>query len=406
MEFEILALDNGIRLVHKQVSGQAAHFGLTINAGSRDELPDEHGLAHFIEHVFFKGTHKRKAHQVLSRIEDVGGEINAFTTKEETCIFSSFLFSDYPRAIELIADIVFNASFPLKELEKEKAVIADEINSYKDNPAEQIFDQFDELFFGTHSLGRNILGSKASLKRFNPNHIQRFINDNYATADIIISSVGNISFDRISRLANRYFGHVPVKIKLRQRLPFDSYLAQQLELRKRTYQSHCVMGNQAYNFGHPYRMGMYLLNNYLGGPGFSSLLNIALRERNGLCYNVESAYSPFRDNGIFTVYFGTDRENIGKSIEIIEKEFRKLREQLISPYLLHKLKKQVIGQLALSSENYESLMLGIGKSLLVFGQVDTFDTVVNRIESISREELREIANQVLDMQSISRLVYL
>lgn len=405
MEFEILELANGIRLVHRRVAGQAAHFGITINAGSRDELPNEHGLAHFIEHVFFKGTHKRRAHQVLSRIEDVGGEINAFTTKEETCIFSSFLYTDYPRAIELIADIVFHATFPEKELLKEKAVIADEINSYKDNPAEQIFDQFDEMFFRNHPLGRNILGTKSSLKRFKPAHIHRFIDENYATPEIILSSVGNISFAGISRLVSRYFGPIAAKSGRRQRLAFEGFVPEVQQVRKRTYQSHCVMGNVAYNFSHPYRMGMYLLNNYLGGPGFSSLLNIALRERNGLCYNVESSYSPFRDSGIFTIYFGTDREHLARSLEIIEKEFRRLREELISPYLLRRLKKQVIGQLALSSENYESLMLGIGKSLLVFGQVDTFETVVQRIERITAIELREIANEVLDTQKMSRLVY-
>lgn len=405
MEYFIHTLDNGIRLIHLQVPNIVAQCGLIINAGSRDEKDEEHGMAHFIEHMFFKGTGKRKAYHILSRLEDRGGELNAYTTKEETVLYGSFLKEDYNIAMELISDIAFNSTFPSKEIKREKEVILEEINSYKDTPSELIFDDFEELIFNGDALGRNILGEENSLKSFNRESISSFIKNNYFTDQMVFCSIGNISSKRIQSLFEKYYSKVPANTGNRKRSNKNGYKPDSKILQKGTWQNHCIIGNVAYNLKDSRRIGMYLLNNILGGQGLNSRLNLSLREKNGFAYNVESSYQPYFDTGVFLIYFGTEQANLDKSISIALKELRKLRDTQLGTTQLYKAKKQIKGNLARSYENHESYMLSMGKSLLVYGSVDPLAEIYRKIDLVSSQNLLDIANEVFDDDKLSTLIY-
>ena len=398
-------MKNGIRIIHQQVDSPAAHFGIILNTGSRDELEKEQGIAHFIEHVIFKGTKKRKAFHIISRIEDVGGELNAYTSKEETAFYASFLNGYYDRAMELISDIISNSTFPGHELEREKEVVIEEINSYKDSPSELIFDDFDELLFDGHPIARNILGTPDRVKSFTKKDITQFILNNYHSDEMVLSSVGNISFEKFKGLAEKYFSEIPEKGRLRQREAFLNYVPGFRKISKDTFQTHCVIGNIAYDAQNKNRMGMVLLNNILGGQSMNSRLNLSLRERNGMAYNVESNYTAFSDTGQFNVYFGTDRENLDRAISLVKKEFKRIREKKLGTLQLSKAKKQMIGQIALSSEDRDDLMLTLGKSFLLYDKVDSLDKIYRDIEEISDTLVLNIANEVLDEKSLSTLIF-
>jgi len=396
---------NGIRIIHKPTDSPVAHLGILINAGSRDEEEHEHGMAHFIEHSVFKGTNKRRAFHIISRIEDVGGELNAYTTKEETALFSTFLAEFYDRTAELLCDILFNSIYPEKELRREKEVINEEINSYKDSPSELIFDDFEELVFNGHPIARNILGTRKNLRRFTRNDIFRFIENNYQTDQMVIGSVGKIEFERLVKMLDKYFGSAETKLRVNQRQHFNDYMPGKQIVQKDTFQAHCMMGNVAFDFAHPQRIAMVLLNNIIGGQAMNSRLNMALRERKGMAYNIESGYSAYSDTGLFNVYFGTERENLGKATELVLKEFKLLRDKKLGTVQLRKAQKQLIGQIAISTENREDLMLTIAKSYLVFNKVEPMHVIFKKIESITAEDLIEVANIVLDEKQISTLIY-
>ncbi len=398
-------LKNGIRLIHKPADSPVGHFGIIINTGSRDERDNEHGLAHFIEHSVFKGTQKRKAFHILSRIEDVGGELNAYTTKEETALYSTFLAEFYDRTAELLSDILFNSIYPEKELQREKEVVTEEINSYKDSPSDLIFDDFEELVFDGHPIARNILGTKKKLKSFNRESIFRFIENNYHTDQMVIGSVGRIDFAELVKMTEKYFGSAEAKIRTKERQKFTHYIPENKTVEKDTFQSHCVMGNVAFDILDPRRIKMVLLNNIIGGQAMNSRLNLALRERKGMAYNVESGYAAYSDTGLFNVYFGTDRENLEKATELVLKEFKLLREKKLGSVQLRKAQKQLIGQIAISTENREDLMLTIAKSYLLFNKVDPMHVVFNKIEAITADDLLEVANIVLDENQMSKLIY-
>lgn len=405
MKIDTCILPNGIRIIHQQVESPAAHFGVILNTGSRDESSNEQGIAHFIEHVIFKGTRKRKAYHVLSRIEDVGGEINAYTTKEETAVYATFLAKYYSRSMELISDIIRNSSFPDREIEKEKEVIIEEINSYKDSPSELIFDDFDELLYAGHPIARNILGTPKFVKSFKRTDILRFIENNYHTDEMVLSSVGNIPFTRFKLLAEKFFADIPAKLRSHQRELFTNYTPSVKRKKMKTYQNHCVIGNIAYNAQDDKRMGMILLNSILGGQSMNSRLNLSLRERNGMAYNVESSYTAYSDTGQFNVYFGTDKENLEKAIRLVKKEFKLIREKRLGALQLSKAKKQLIGQIAISSENRDDLMLTLGKSFLLYNKVDSLPEIYQKIEDITDSLLLEIANEVMDDNAMSMLIY-
>lgn len=405
MQLQFHTLKNGIRLVHQQVVSPVAHFGVILNTGSRDEEIEEQGIAHFIEHVIFKGTKNRKAYHIISRIEDVGGELNAYTTKEETAVYATFLNEYYERSMELISDILINSTFPQKELQKEKEVVIEEINSYKDSPSELIFDEFEEVLFDGHPIARNILGTPANVKKFTRKNIFDFIGRNYHTDQIVLSSVGSLPFAKIVKFAEKYFGPMPEKIRSEKRTGFHNYQPLKRVVQKDTFQAHCIIGNIAYDHQHPRRMGMVLLNNILGGQSMNSRLNMSLRERNGLAYNIESNYTAYSDTGQFSIYFGTDKENLDRAFSLINKELRQLKDREMGMQQLSKARKQLIGQLAISSENREDLMLTIGKSYLLYDKVDSLEQVYQKIDSLTAQEILEIANEILDESQTSTLIY-
>jgi predicted Zn-dependent peptidase len=405
MDILLYTLDNDIRLVHHRIPGLVAHCGLIINTGSRDETVPEHGIAHFIEHMLFKGTKKRKAYHILSRLEDVGGELNAYTTKEETAIHASFLKEDYERAIELISDITFNSVFPEKEIEKEKDVVIEEINSYLDSPSELIFDDFEELIFADQPIGRNILGTPESVKSFSKKKINDFISNNYNTRQMVFCSVGNISDEKILKLFKTHFANIVTENNIERDNKTWLYKPASVTKKMDTYQNHCIMGNLAYNLKDNRRMGMFLLNNILGGQGLNSRLNLSLREKNGLAYNVESSYNPYVDTGIFSIYFGTDSQYLNKSISIALYELKKLRTSRLGTIQLSKAKNQIKGYLARGYENHESLMLSLGKSLLIFDKIDSIEDLCRKIDAVTASELLETANDIFEPSKMSTLIY-
>jgi predicted Zn-dependent peptidase len=405
MEYFFSQLPNGIRLVHQYVDSPVAHCGVIINTGSRDEALQEQGLAHFIEHTIFKGTLKRKSFHILSRLEDVGGELNAYTTKEETAIHASFLAEYYERTIELFIDILINSTFPEQELKKEKDVILDEINSYNDSPSELIFDDFEELIFEGHPIGRNILGTPENVKGFSREDIRRFMSANYNTDQIVICSVGNITGKRFFHLAERYFSHFAVNPRTFSRPKFIGNSAKTKSVEKETFQTHCLIGGLAYDVFHPNRIGLGLLNNILGGQSGNSRLNLALRERNGIAYNLESSYTAYSDTGTVTIYFGTDKVNLEKAISLIKREILILQDKLLGDIQLSKAKKQLVGQLAMSQENHEDLMLTLGKSFLIYNKMDGLDVIYKKINDLTSARIRDIANEILDFDKLSMLIY-
>lgn len=406
MEFLHHTLSNGIRLVLKQTkNGQAAHFGLTINAGSRDELEDEQGLAHFIEHSLFKGTQKRKAFHILSRMDSVGAELNAYTTKEETVIYASFLKTHFERAIEVIADIALHSTFPEKEILKEKDVIIDEILSYQDSPSDLIYDDFEELLYKNHPMGRNILGTEASIKCLNRNHILNFIARRYKTSQMVLSAVGNLDFKKFVKLAEKYFGHLAANGATEKRAAVKQVYVERKMLDMDTFQAHIMMGGGAYAFNHKLRVATTLMNNYLGGPAMNSRLNMNIREKHGIAYNIESSYQPYTDTGVFSIYLGTDKKFIEKSEKLVRKELKKLRENALTTTALHRAKQQLKGQYVLAQEGRVNIMLAIGKSLLFRNEVLSTVELMKRVDDVTSKEILEVANKVLNEEKLSVLTY-
>ncbi len=405
MQYFIHTLSNGIKLVHKPVDSLVAHCGITINTGSRDELPAEQGIAHFIEHLIFKGTGKRKAHHVLSHMENVGGEINAYTGKEDTCIYSSFMHIHYARCLDLISDIVFRSSFPEKEIEKEKDIVIDEINSYKDSPGEQIFDDFDGLIFKDHPLGNNILGTPRHLKKFRKEHILTFLKRNYVTHEMVISSVGKIDFQKLIKLAERYFGHLPATARTLPREKLNGYHAEIRHVKRRNHQVHCVLGNRAYRADDDKKTALVLLNNILGGPGLNSRLNMAVREKYGLCYNIESHYQPYSDIGLFSIYLGTDHVFIDRAVFLVMRQLERLREKRLGSLQLKRAKLQLQGQVAISFESNVNEMLSMGKSIILYNKIDSLEQINHKIESVNATELLEVANEIFEPGQLSMLMY-
>ncbi len=399
MEFYTYTLPNGIRGIHRQTKSGVAHCALIINAGSRDELKGEIGLAHFAEHSIFKGTERRKAYQVNCRLENLGGELNAFTTKEDTTIHATTLRGDFSKAVEIIADIAFSSIYPDKELEREKEVIYDEINTYKDSPSELIYDTFEELVFAGEELGHNILGLKRDIRRFSGDSIRRFAQRCHTTDQMVFSSIGNISPKRAEAVAMQYLGSIPASTRSFERVapgvmsPFDT------TLKRHTHQTHCMIGGRAYGICECKRLPLSLLVNVLGGPCANSTLNTVVRERHGLTYNIEASYMPYVDSGVVSIYFGADRSNTDRVIELIDGEVSKLCRQPLSARQLSMAKKQFVAQLAISMESNEGYMLGVGKSLLVHNAVDTTEEVYRKVMSLSASELMDVANEILAEKS-------
>ena len=408
-EFEELVLSNGIRVVHcEHTFSKISHCGFIINAGSRDELEQEHGLAHFIEHCLFKGTKRRKPYHILNRLESVGGELNAYTTKEDTCLYASFTKEYYDRTIELLTDILFNSTFPMRELKKEKEVIYDEINYYNDTPSELIFEEFDELFFNNNAISRSILGTKRTIEKFNASSIKDFMFRNYLQPDqIVFSSVGDISLKKLAQILEKHLGSVslskeeaPVRSKASVNTPF------QVVQKKHINQSHYLLGRKSFKADHKESKRMILLNNFIGGNASNSRLNFILREKYGLTYGIDSSYISYSDVGVFNIYVSLDYKNLGRVNKLIWKELNRIKNQKISAFALSQIKKQFIGQFLLSLENRVNTMLTAGKSVLFFNKVDADKTIIKEIESITMSQFMDIANKTLIEDSFSSLTYI
>ena len=402
-EFETYTLSNGIRGIHRQVRSGVVHCAMVVNAGCRDERKGEYGIAHFAEHALFKGTERRKAYQVNCRLENLGGELNAYTTKEDTTLHATVLRRDFQRAVELMADVIFHSSFPDKELKKEREVIADEINSYKDSPSERIYDDFEDLIFKGSELGHNILGSKASIMRFDSAALHSFVERTYTTDQMVFSSIGNFSVATARTVAERYLGDVaPTQRDFVRETPL-AYEPFDVHLMRHTHQAHGIIGTRGYSISDERRLPLALLVNILGGPSANSLLNIELREKRGLSYNVEATYTPYSDCGIVGIYFSSDHDNMAQCVELIEDKVAMLSRELISPRRLAIAKRQFVAQMAISMESNEGYMLGAGKSYLLYKDIDTLEEAYKKVMAITAEQIMAVAED--SFANVSRLIY-
>ena len=406
MAYNTFTLSNGLRLIHAPSPTNVAYCGFAVDAGTRDELDGEQGMAHFVEHLIFKGTMKRRAWHILNRMENVGGDLNAYTNKEETVIYSAFLKEHFSRAVELLADIVFHSVFPQPEIDKEVEVIIDEIRSYEDSPSELIFDDFEELIYPEHALGRNILGRPELLRSFRSEDARRFVARYYKPANMVFFVLGDIDFRKVVRTVERAVSDIPygeVEGYVRRKpLP---YSPRRLVMEKGTHQSHVMIGGRGYDAYDERRTGLYLLNNILGGPGMNSRLNVILRERKGLVYNVESNLTAYADTGTFCIYFGCDAEDEERCIDLVHKELKCLRERRLTAMQLAAAKKQIIGQIGVAGDNFENNALDMGKCFLHYRRYEDKSEVFGRIESLTSAGLLEIANEVFAENYLSALVY-
>lgn len=397
-------LPNGIRLVHHYEKSPVVYCGLAIGVGSRDENKEQYGLAHFTEHMLFKGTKKRKSWHILNRLETIGGTLDAYTTKEETFVYSAIPTTYFERAAELLADILFHSQFPQHEIEKEVDVIIDEIQSYNDSPAELIFDDFDSLLFGNSELGHNILGSEQQLLSYNSDSFFSFVTQHYTADKIVFFVSGEVDFKKALKVADKWLNErLPQNSSLRE--PTDNYTPKRIEKKRDTFQTHCIIGNRGYALNHPQRLPLFLLNNILGGPCMNSLLNLSIREKNGLAYTIESETASYSDSGSFVVYFGCDHKNSDRCIALCEKELKKLCDNPLNETKLQHYKRQITGQLMIASQNKENVALSMARSFLHTNTYDEFECVAKKIAEISAAQLQEVANEIFDKTQLSYLLF-
>ncbi len=406
LDYHIHTLPNGIRIIHKQVSHtKIAHSGFIMDIGSRDELPNEQGLAHFWEHMAFKGTEKRKSFHIINSLESVGGELNAYTTKEKICFYSSVLDKHFERSFELLTDITFRSVFPEKEIEKERGVILEEMAMYLDTPEEAIVDEFDDVVFKGHSLGNNILGTKESVSGFQKQDFLGFIDRNLNTNKMAFCSVSNLPFAKVLKLAEKYLSGIPTIDRKRERQSFIQYQPKTITIEKPISQAHCVIGCPAYALADERRIPFFMLVNILGGPGMNSRLNLAVREKHGLVYTIDANYATYIDTGLFSIYFGTEKKQLKRTTSLVLKEMKKLREKPLGSMQLHTAKEQLMGQLAMAEESNMGLMMMLGKSILDQNKVEPLNEIFDKIKSINSGHLLDIANDVLREDQLSFLNY-
>ncbi|MEY3742356.1 MAG: M16 family metallopeptidase [Flavobacteriia bacterium] len=398
-------LSNGTRLVYLKVPSQVAHLGFFFAAGSRHESERQIGLAHFLEHCLFKGTQKRKALHILSRIDAVGGELNAYTAKEEMCLYASFSKEHTQRAIDLLADISIHSTFPQKEIEKEKEVILDEINSYLDSPSDKIFDDFDAKLFSGHPLGQNILGTKESVAGFTQQDLQDYVQQYFTADNLVVSFVGNVSLSRLKASLEAALAAMPQTANRPQPHPFQNTAPFHEVVKEANYQAHAVLGGLAPSYHQDERVAMSLLINILGGPALNSRLNLSVRERYGYAYSIEANYHTFADTGYWQIYFGSESKNIDKTLALIDKELDKIRSKPLTTSQLAQAKRQFKGHLALGMDVNSGLMQGLGKSMLAFGQIDTIAEMHQAIDKITAQEIQSLANQYFLKEQLSYLVF-
>lgn len=395
MTIETFTLSNGLRVIHRSFPSEISYCGVAVNTGSRDEYDDEHGMAHFVEHMLFKGTRKRKAHHIANRMESVGGELNAYTTKEETFIYTAFLKEYFPRAVELLGDLVLHSEFAPQQIEREREVVLDEISSYRDFPSEQIYDDFENLVYRGHDIGHYILGDPESLMQFNTNSLQRFVQREYQPSNMVFFSFGKTPFNKVLKQLEKHFNFpVTTATQVKERTAPDALMPVDTELVKNTNQAHMMLGWNAFGMHDGDRYALYLLNNILGGGSLNSRFNASLREKNGLVYHVESGTTLYTDTGLFTVYFASDPKHKERCIRLINKEIEKVKNKKLTPMQLLAAKRQWKGQLGIVAENNENNALSMAKNFLHQNRFVPLDEVFTRIDEVSVEKLNEVANRV------------
>ncbi len=405
-DYDVYTLPNGIRIAHKQIlHTQIAHCGIMLDIGSRDEQPHQQGLAHFWEHMAFKGTEKRKSYHIITRLEIIGGELNAYTTKEKVCFHASVLDAHFEKAVDLLADITFHSIFPERQIERERGVILEEMAMYYDSPEDAIQDDFDELVFPNHALGGNILGTTETVGSFGREDLQQFIAENYDTSRIVFASVSRLPFKQVVKVAEKYFRDVPVQHSVRQRKTPTDYAPRHTRVERPITQAQCALGRPAYGLKDPRRLPFFMLVNLLGGPGMNSRLNLNLREKYGLVYSIDAGYTPYLDTGFLGIYFGTDPKKVDKAQSLIMKELKRLREQPLTTLQLHQTKEQLVGQLAMAEESNNSFMLMMAKSLLDINRVESLNDIFNDIKAVTAGQLQDLALESFDESQFSSLTF-
>ena len=404
-KFYTYTLSNGLRIILQPTDGQVSYAGFAINAGTRDERDDQPGMAHFIEHMLFKGTEKRKAWHILNRMEKVGADLDAFTNKEETVVYSVFLQEHLKRAIELMADLVFHSTFPQAEIEKETDVIIGEIQSYEDTPSDLIFDGFEDLVFSGHALGRDILGNAEALKRYTTADALQFFRKFYVPENMVFFVTGNYELKQVVRYVEQAVGDVSRGHLDYQRVSPSVYMPRTEVQHRDTHQAHVMIGGRAYDAKTPKKQMLYLLTNLLGGPGMNSRLNLALREKRGLVYEVEASSVSYTDTGTFSIYFGCDLEDVDRCIELVRRELKHLCDKGLTTSQLQALKKQTMGQIGVAQDNRENTALGMAKTFLHHHRFVTTEEIYQSIEQITAPSLLEVANEVFGEFNLSTLIY-
>lgn len=441
MKYNTYTLDNGLRIIHLPSDSQVVYCGYQINAGTRNEEPGEEGLAHFCEHVTFKGTERRKAWHILNCLESVGGDLNAYTNKEGTVYYSAILKEHIARAVDLLSDIVFHSVYPQAEIDKEVEVICDEIESYNDSPAELIYDEFENILFKGSPLGHNILGTAEQVRAFKTEDALRFTRKLYRPDNAIFFAYGDIDFKKLVKLIGRALADNDSMSKLAaENLPQisqitqisrdensiaeeksvssvksvgpknypsvgDGIAGQTIVMQKNTHQAHVMIGTRAYDVNDDRRMPLYLLNNMLGGPGMNAKLNLALREHNGLVYTVESTMVAYGDTGTWSIYFGCDEHDVKRCLRLVRKELDKFMQKPLSDAQLKAAKKQIKGQIGVACDNRENFALDFGKSFLHYGWEKNVDRLYEQVDAITADQIQAVAQELFDKDRLTTLIF-
>lgn len=428
MKYNTYTLDNGLRIIHLPSDSKVVYCGYQINAGTRNEEPGEEGLAHFCEHVTFKGTERRKAWHILNCLESVGGDLNAYTNKEGTVYYSAILKEHIARAVDLLTDIVFHSVYPQAEIDKEIEVICDEIESYNDSPAELIYDEFENIIFKGSPLGHNILGTAEQVRSFKTEDALRFTRKLYQPDNAIFFAYGDIDFKKLVKLlktlnmehgtlnfmnsktsetptAEMEAGDANHKVQSSKFKVQSKVEGQTIVMQKNTHQAHVMIGTRAYDVNDSRRMPLYLLNNMLGGPGMNAKLNLALREHNGLVYTVESTMVAYGDTGIWSIYFGCDEHDVKRCLRLVRKELDKFMQKPLSEAQLKAAKKQIKGQVGVACDNRENFALDFGKSFLHYGWEKNVDRLYEQVDEITAEQIQAVAQELFDKDRLTTLIF-
>ena len=428
MKYNTYILDNGLRIIHLPSDSKVVYCGYQINAGTRNEEPGEEGLAHFCEHVTFKGTERRKAWHILNCLESVGGDLNAYTNKEGTVYYSAILKEHIARAVDLLTDIVFHSVYPQAEIDKEIEVICDEIESYNDSPAELIYDEFENIIFKGSPLGHNILGTAEQVRSFKTEDALRFTRKLYRPDNAIFFAYGDIDFKKLVKLlktlnmehgtlnfmnsktsetptAEMEAGDANHKVQSSKFKVQSKVEGQTIVMQKNTHQAHVMIGTRAYDVNDDRRMPLYLLNNMLGGPGMNAKLNLALREHNGLVYTVESTMAAYGDTGVWSIYFGCDEHDVKRCLRLVRKELDKFMQKPLSEAQLKAAKKQIKGQIGVACDNRENFALDFGKSFLHYGWEKNVDRLYEQVDEITAEQIQAVAQELFDRDRLTTLIF-